>query len=168
MALDAEQARLFRDLLADEEVAALGTLHAGEPFVSMTPFAALPDGRGFVLHVSRLAAHTQHMAAEPKVSLMVTAPAAADVAPQARPRISIQGDAAPCPPGDPRHDAARAAYLARFPRSEPMFGFGDFSLVVVIPRTARLVGGFGMARSVGADTLAELARTVIQGTEAAS
>ena len=44
--------------------------------------------------------------------------------------------------------AARGAYLARFPDSEPMFGFGDFSLFLVEPSAVRGVAGFGQAWSL--------------------
>jgi len=35
-------------LVRSRTVAALGTLHAGAPFVSMVPFAVLPEGDAFV------------------------------------------------------------------------------------------------------------------------
>ena len=47
---------LLRELLRTQEVASLGTLHKGHPYVSMVPFAILPDGSAFVIHVSQLAA----------------------------------------------------------------------------------------------------------------
>jgi putative heme iron utilization protein len=64
----------LRAIFANQSVAALGTLHEGEPFVSMVPFALLPDGLGFVIHVSALAGHTKDMLAHPQVSLLVMAP----------------------------------------------------------------------------------------------
>ncbi len=51
------QADTLRQLLEQQDIAALGTLHRGEPFVSMGPFALLPEGRGLVMHASRLATH---------------------------------------------------------------------------------------------------------------
>ena len=61
-------------LVRSRTVAALGTLHAGAPFVSMVPFAVLPEGDAFVIHVSRLAAHTRDMIDDPRVSLLVMQP----------------------------------------------------------------------------------------------
>jgi hypothetical protein len=50
-------AQPLRELLHTQQVAALGTLHEGQPYVSMVPFALLPGGSGFVIHVSQLATH---------------------------------------------------------------------------------------------------------------
>ena len=65
-------AQTLRDLLGTQRIASLGTLHKGEPYVSMVPFAILPGGSGFVIHVSQLSAHTKDMLARPEVSLLVT------------------------------------------------------------------------------------------------
>jgi putative heme iron utilization protein len=84
-----------------------------------------------------------------------------DPAALATPRVALTGQARMCPAADTVHARARQAYLARFPESEPMFGFGDFSLFVVEVRSARLVTGFGKAHSLTAaafaQALAELA-----------
>lgn len=62
-------------MLATRPVAALATLHRGEPAVSMVPFV-LPAGRtDLVIHVSALATHTRDMQAHPQVSLLVMAEA---------------------------------------------------------------------------------------------
>ena len=140
----------FRALLERQEVAALGTLHNGEPFVSMVPYALVPGGRGFAIHVSRLATHTRDMEAHAGVSLLVMDERSPEVPPQALPRVTVQGQALRCAPDAPLYEAARAAYLTRFPHSQEMFGFADFSLFVVEPRSARVVGGFGQAWSLTA------------------
>ena len=56
----------MRDLLRQQDVAALGTLRRDEPFVSMVPYALLADG-ALVVHVSRLATHTRDMEEHPGV-----------------------------------------------------------------------------------------------------
>jgi putative heme iron utilization protein len=150
--VDPAQSRALKAILETQEVAALGTLHGGEPFVSMVPFALLPDAT-FVIHVSALAAHTRDMAAHPGVSLLVMANREEGVGAQALPRVTIQGDAAPLGDGDPLHAAAKQAYLDRFPGSAMTFGLGDFALVAIRPRQARFVGGFAQARSLTAEGL---------------
>jgi putative heme iron utilization protein len=150
--MDSTQSRALRSILERQEVAALGTLHDGEPYVSMVPFALLPEGT-FVIHVSALAAHTRDMAAHPGVSLLVMAPREEGAAAQALGRVTIQGHAAPIGDGDPLHEVAKAAYLARFPGSAMTFGLGDFSLVAIRPASGRFVGGFAQARSFTADGL---------------
>jgi putative heme iron utilization protein len=148
-------AQLLRDLLRTQEVAALGTLHQGQPYVSMVPFALRPGGTDFIIHVSQLAAHTKDMLAHPPVSLLVVAPPAPGVMAQELARITVQGTAMQLVPGTPEHAAAKAAYLARFPQSEPMFGFADFSLFAIVPESIRFVGGFAQATTISPETLAE-------------
>ena len=129
--MDASEALALKSLLWSQPVAALATLHKGEPAVSMVPYALLPLGEGFVIHVSRLATHTGDMLASPAVALMVVAAPDAAPSPLALPRASIQGHARQCLPDAPRYGEARAAYLAKLPQSEELFSFADFSLFVI-------------------------------------
>jgi heme oxygenase (biliverdin-IX-beta and delta-forming) len=149
-------AQTLRDLLRAQQVASLGTLHQGHPHVSMVPFAMLPGGTDFIIHVSQLAAHTKDMLTSPPVSLLVIAPSVPGVMAQEQARITVQGEAVQRVPGTPGHAAAKAAYLARFPQSEPMFGFSDFSLFAIVPDTIRFVGGFAQATTISRETLAEV------------
>ena len=148
MALDPDNARSLRHLLETRPVAALATLHGGDPAVSMVPYALLPRGGGFVIHVSRLATHTADLQAHPAVALLVTGELQDAPSPQQLPRASIRGEARTLAPGTALHAEARAAYLARFPETEPLFGFADFSLVLVDVRALRYVGGFAQAVTV--------------------
>ncbi len=156
--MNAAQADTLRRILAAQPVAALGTLHNAAPSVSMAPYVVLPGSAVFLIHVSTLATHTKDMLANPAVSLMVMAPQTPDVLPQALPRVSVQGVAERLLSDDAEYAAARAAYLARFPDSAPMFGFSDFSLFRITPKNARFVGGFAQATSVTAERLAEILR----------
>lgn len=151
--MDDTEHQLLRSLLQQQSVAALATLHQGEPAVSMVPFAQLPGGGGFVIHVSRLATHTGDMLAHPGVALLVTAAPDAAPTPLALPRASIQGRARPCAPESDEHALARAAYLAKLPDALELFSFGDFSLFVIEPESLRLVAGFGRAMSFTGERL---------------
>jgi len=155
--MDAHTQTALRQLLQETNVAALATLHQAEPAVSMVPYALLGDGR-FVIHVSRLATHTQDMLAHARVSLLVTAALHAAPTPLALPRVSVQGTARVCPPESPEYAEARAAYLARLPDAEELFGFGDFSLFLIAPQFLRFVAGFGRAHTVTAAQYGELMR----------
>jgi heme iron utilization protein len=152
------QAKALRDLLRTQQIAALGTLHEGQPFVSMVPFAILPGGRGFVIHVSQLATHTKDMQSNPQVSLLVVAPPAPAVSAQATARVTLQGQAVPCPESAQSHAQAKAAYLSRFPQSAEMFDFADFSLFVIQPQSVRFVAGFAQAATLAPETLANALR----------
>lgn len=154
--VNVSQSLALAHLLKDQEVAALGTLHDGEPFVSMVPYTLLPGGADFVIHVSRLAGHTKDMLANSTVSLLVIASPEPQVPAQARARVTIQGSAKPCADGDPQYGEAKSAYLARFPHAADLFGFADFSIFVIEPRSARFIGGFAQATSIGAETLARI------------
>jgi len=156
--MDPELSNRLRALIGSQEVAALGTLHDGEPFVSMVPYALLPEGAGFVIHVSALAAHTKDMVASPAVSLMVMAAPSPGVPPQALARVTIQGEAERIPGEVPIHEMAKRLYLERFPQSAQTFELGDFALFAIRPRQARYVGGFAQAKTVTAERLAEALR----------
>ena len=152
--MNADDARLLRALLSTRPVGALGTLHGGEPAVSMVPFVLPAGAMRPVIHVSALAPHTRDMQAHPRVSLLVMAEPGDGVSPQALPRVALQADAAFLPREGAEHAAARAAYLARFPDAATTFELGDFSLVALQPVSARLVAGFGRAHALVGDGLA--------------
>jgi hypothetical protein len=157
--MDPSIAPAVRALLHAQKIASLGTLHDGEPYVSMVPFAILPRGPDFVIHVSTLAAHTGDMLANAKASLMIIGPEEEGVAPQARPRITVQGEALQIPHAAALYPEAREAYLRRFPESAQTFALTDFSLFTIRARLCRFVGGFAQARSLTGDGLA----TVLAG-----
>lgn len=148
----------LRALVESQHCAALATLHDGEPLVSMVPFAIQPEGAGIIVHVSTLAAHTRDMLASARVSLLVMDAPRAAVTPQARARLTIQGTARQLSASGDEHPAAKATYLARFPDSEYLFGFADFSLFAITPTSARWVGGFAQAKTLSAARLAEILR----------
>jgi putative heme iron utilization protein len=150
------QTQTLRDLLRTQQVAALGTLHQGQPYVSMVPFALRPGSTDFIIHVSQLAADTKDMLAHPQVSLLVIAPPTPEVMAQELARITVQGEAMQVGGGTPEHAAAKAAYLARFPQSEMLFGFSDFSLFAIVPESIRFVGGFAQATTISPETLASV------------
>lgn len=153
--MDAEVSCLLRRLLDERPVAALATLHRGEPAVSMVPFVLDVQGAPprLLIHVSALATHTRDMLDHPRVALLVTAEAGSAVA-QALPRVSLAADARPLPRDGTEYAAARALYLDRFPDAAQTFELGDFSLFALAPVSARLVGGFGRAHALVAQALA--------------
>jgi putative heme iron utilization protein len=155
--MDNDSRRLLRALLAQQPLAALATLHRGEPATSMVPFVlppvTAPDAPLIYLHVSALATHTQDMQANPRVSLLVMGQPSDDVPAPAVPRVSLQADAERVDEADPRHASARAHYLARYPSAEVTFALADFSIVALRPVSARLIAGFGRADSLVGEPL---------------
>lgn len=151
--MDTDDLHLLRRLFDQRPVAALGTLHQGEPAVSMVPFVLPPGATRPVIHVSALAPHTRDLLAHPRVSLLVMGEPGPGTRPQALPRVALQADAVVIDRESADHDAARSAYLARFPDAAPTFELADFSLVALQPLSARLVAGFARAHALTGDAL---------------
>ena len=72
--------------------------------------------------------------------------------------MTLQGNAALLEAGSPEWSAARSVYLARFPEAQPMTELGDFRFVAIAVEGARQVAGFGAARSIDAEDLAQILR----------
>jgi heme iron utilization protein len=160
--VDGADEAALRALLAAQPIGALGTLRApaagrgaagdggldAEPVVSMVPVAWLPGRAQALIHVSALSPHTRDLLERPRVSLMLVAPRSAGDNPLALARVTLQADAARIAPGTAEHEAARAAYLARFAEAAQTFELADFSLFVLAPRAVRFIAGFGRAHAV--------------------
>jgi putative heme iron utilization protein len=151
--MDADTSSLLRALLAERPVAALATLHRGEPAVSMVPFVLPAAHTRLFIHVSALATHTHAMLDHARVGLLVTAADGGPWPAQALPRVALQADAVQLPREGADYAAAQAHYLARFPDAAQTFELGDFSLFALQPVSARLIGGFGRAHSLVAEGL---------------
>src|SRR5262249_19792447 len=103
-------------LLRTSSSGALATLSEGtrNPFCSLVNIGTLPDGSPILL-LSRLAVHTRNVAADKRVSLLLSEAEAAD--PLAAPRISINGQAKRLE-GPDETTIARRRYLAAHPSAE--------------------------------------------------
>ena len=146
----------LRALLASRRTAALGTVDAsGAAFVSLVPFAIDPGSASLVIHISALAAHSQNLQARPNASLMVADGEVVGEPVHALARVSIEVLATWAEPGSGLAAQCRATYLVRFPEAEPMTTLGDFRFVRLSLRGARQVAGFGAARSLSADEIAQ-------------
>ena len=149
----------LRSLLNTHRVAALGTLDEdGHAFVSMVPFAIDGGSGSLVIHVSGLAAHARNLERTPRVSLMVMQAEVAGEPVHALPRVTLDGQSSVLTVDSVPWGSARAAYLARFPDVEYMTQLGDFRFVSIAVSGARQVAGFGAARSIDAEELAQLLR----------
>ena len=118
---------------------------------SMTLFLPEPDFSGVLVHVSRLAWHTQDMAKEPNVALSVAETDDRRADPFTLQRISIRGKAEQLP--NPQA-GLKARWLARFPEQAINFELADFSFWRIVPRDARFVAGFGRIHNLSAADLA--------------
>jgi len=150
----------LRTLLNAHRVAALGTLgEDGKAFVSMVPYAIDASTGTLVLHVSGLAAHARNLERNPHVSLLVVQAEVAGEPVHALPRVTLEGLASVPAVDSAEWSSARNAYLARFPDVEYMTQLGDFRFVTIAVTAARQVAGFGAARSIDAEELAQVLRS---------
>jgi hypothetical protein len=128
-----------RTLVASRTTGTLATIAkdpAGYPYGSFVTFALDADGAPLFL-ISRLAAHTQHLEADPRASLLVAEDHAED--PLANGRVTLVGDAARLEePG-----AAREAFLAAHPGAAYYADFTDFAFWRLTVRSIRYIGGYG-------------------------
>ena len=133
---DARSARCFLRTHRHGVLATISRKLAGYPFGSIVPFA-LDHGARPILLVSRLAEHTQNIAADARASLLVHDDVA-DI--QAAARLTLIGDAVPVDAGC---DAIRARYLRFFPDAKRLLELGDFAFYRIAPVTLRFIGGLG-------------------------
>jgi putative heme iron utilization protein len=156
--MQTEDRAALRALVYGRRQAALGTLDAGAPFVSMVLYALEPRAGAApapLIHVSRLSPHTRQLLADPRASLLIALPDVGDGDPQALARVTVQCLARPLQPDEAGYAEARGAYLVRLPQQEYLFSFPDFVLLRLEPLEARYIGGFAKAFSLSAQQLAE-------------
>ncbi len=118
--------------------ATLATQAGGQPFAALVTPATAVDGALLVL-LSGLSEHTRQLRADGRCALLVCG-GTDDPNPQAGPRVSVSGTAAPT--ADP---ALRARWLARHPYAAFYADLPDFVLWRVEPSGANFIGGFARA-----------------------
>ena len=162
----------LHQLLCARRTAALATLgvDGGAPGVSLVPFAIDPVGDGapvFVLHVSALAAHTAQLQAHPRAALLISAPEMPGTPVHDLARVAIDVVVHTPERDSPAARSAQAAYTQRFPDAAFMTELPDFRFVTLTPTGARQIAGFGSARSVGAEELAQILALGTPGSDGA-
>ena len=133
-----DPAWVARRLLRAARVGTLATSAKGQPFASLVTPACAPD-LSLLLLLSRLSEHTRHLMADPRCSVLVSAPPET-INPQTAPRVTITGLAQMIE--DP---SAKARFLAVHPYASLYSEFGDFGMWRIKPAEALLVGGFARA-----------------------
>jgi putative heme iron utilization protein len=153
-----------RRLLRSTRAGALGTLDPqGAPFVSLVNVATDVDGSPLLL-MSQLSAHTRHLAADARASLLLAEVGKGD--PLAHPRLTLTGRATRLE--EPERTEARRRFLARHPKSALYADFGDFSFWRLVPDRGHLNGGFAKAATYGeADLLIPVAPDLLAAEESA-
>ena len=158
----------YAHLIRTQRIASLGTLRDGFPFVSLVPFAETDDFSALLIHISRLALHTQDILQNPRVGLMIAEPDDGLKNPQTLPSASIQGEAVLVPRDSKNYEAFADRYLHKFPDAAMTFSLGDFELYQIDARSARFVAGFGQIFNFGQLDFQKAAQTHIDPREDAS
>jgi putative heme iron utilization protein len=151
--MDAASEQTLAHLIRSTRIAALGSLHEGEPNLAMVAYVFAGDLSAFYIHVSRLGKHTKDMETDPRVSLLITEADDGRRDPQTLARVSIRGLAEVLPRNDPSHAQVKAIYLERFPEAEQLFSLGDFNLWKITPKGGRFVAGFARAFNLAPEAL---------------
>lgn len=138
--------RYARTLISEARIGSLATLdRSGAPYVSLVTVATMPD-RAPVLLLSKLARHTQNIAADARVSLLVAENGDGD--PMEGARLSITGSIAVT-----EEAAAKRRFLLRHPPAEGYAGFRDFAFYRIEPSAGHIVAGFGRIADVKGDDI---------------
>lgn len=141
----AEAKRLMRVIRAG----ALATLTPeGFPFASLTTVATAMDGAPLLL-MSSLSAHTRHLMADGRASLLLAQSGKGD--PLAHPRLTLVGRMVRLE--EAARASARTRFLARHPKAALYADFGDFSFWRMEIERAHLNGGFARAATFQAPAL---------------
>jgi putative heme iron utilization protein len=127
-----------KGLLRTALKASLATLERqnGGPYASLVTLATAADGTPLML-LSRLAAHTQNLLADPRAGLLIDG-TSAQGDPLAGGRVSLAGRV-----GVTQAAADKRRFLARHPEAEMYAAFTDFAFYRLEIERAHYVGGFG-------------------------
>ncbi len=144
-AAHAEAVADAKRLMRLSRTAALATLDpaTGAPFTTLVGVASDFDGAPIFL-MSTLARHTQHLASDPRASVLLTEePERGD--PLNHPRITLNGRIERA--AEPR---VRARYLQRNPKAKLYADFADFAFFRLAVESVHFNGGFGRADALSA------------------
>ena len=160
MAPGFEPVPLARQLLRTLRAGSLATLAPdGGPFASLTSVATDVDGTPLIL-ISKLAAHTAHLARDPRCSLLLSQSGKGD--PLAHPRLTLVARGEQVDRQSEAGGRIRSRFLSRHPKAELYADFPDFSFWRLGIERVSLNGGFARAwEGVAGDIL-----TPVDGAEA--
>ena len=131
---------ITKALLRKSRHGALATLMptSGDPYCSLVNVASAPGGQPILL-ISKLARHTQNIARDPRVSVMLQEATVGEPLEEAR--IMVSGKAIMA-----EHDndaVLRRRFLSAHPSADTYASFADFMFFTVEPSDVHLVAGFG-------------------------
>lgn len=141
MHIDAE----VQSLLRTTRVGMLATVGDAFPLASAVPFISLKGWAELLLHISTLAAHTQNLLRDPRLSLLVMETDDPQKDPLALKRLSLQGTAGLIDPQSPTYDLLARQFTDRFPDAAVTMVLADFQFWHLDIQIAQFIAGFGRA-----------------------
>lgn len=148
----AEAVRLAKTLIRTARSGSIATLEPGTgwPIATRVGVSTDIDGTPVIL-ISRLAAHTGALLADPRCSLLIGHPGKGD--PLAHPRVSLACAAREIDRDGPDQRRLDFRYLAHQQKAKLYVGLGDFRYFRLEVKSASLNAGFGKAYALVADDL---------------
>ncbi|AWZ02824.1 pyridoxamine 5'-phosphate oxidase [Rhodobiaceae bacterium] len=135
-----------RELLAQTRAAALGSINSdGSPLVTLVAVATTEDGAPLLL-LSQIAAHTQNLLREPRVSLLIEG-TSDDDDPMTAPRLSLNGQIVAL--DEDQIISAKPRFIEKHPGSVAYDTELDFHYYRLAIESARFNQGFGRFRKLG-------------------
>jgi hypothetical protein len=156
--MNLEDRRLMATVIHDHRWAALATEGDQGPEASWVAYVPENDFSGFLLHLSRLSAHTRNLLQDPRACLAISE-CEVNGDPQTLARVTIQGRVEVVAKETEDYALSGRRYRERLPDSEQLFGFGDFMLFRLAPSRVRFIGGFARAYTLDAEGLRAAARS---------
>lgn len=144
-AIDKQTQLRIKTLIDNHQWAALATLGKNGPEASWVAYVAEPDWSGFLINISRLAAHTRNLLQDPRASLTVSETEKAGYDPQQLTRLMMDGSVAIIPKTATDYQMSVQRYQVSLPLSKRLFEFSDFMLMRFRPFRIRFVGGFAQS-----------------------
>jgi putative heme iron utilization protein len=151
--------RALQSLLDRQRVLTLAVQTARGPYAGLLPFVAVADRSAVLVHASRLARHTEGLAAGAHAGILINEQDGPDKDPLQIERLMLDCTVQPLERGGTEWEAGRELYLARFPDSRITFRLGDFTLYRLQFMAGAYVAGFGRAMDIGPKDLRRLAET---------
>ncbi len=151
--MEASARAKLKQLIEDNKVLSLSVLVEGAPTVGLLAYAPMPDLSAVLIHASKLARHSRGLQSGAPFAILIHDNVLSDDDPLQVPRVSFEGVVRRIEPDSAEGQELRQIYVRRFPASDMMFGFVDFSLYSLALDHGRFVEGFARALDVGREDL---------------
>jgi hypothetical protein len=156
--MDIQSEKLLAQIIRDARIATLGTLHGGEPQVSLIAFVVVPDFSTFHIFASRLDPNIMDLQKNNTLSLLIAEKDDHRADPRTLARVSIRGAAEIMQNGEPGFTLVKNMYIDRFPESQPLFKNEDFGLWRIKPKGGRFNSGPEKIYNISHETLQKVSR----------